>query len=116
MVCSEASKLLELALFMRMDVLQGRCLCCAQVNWQMLWVGKRKRAGLRLAGWILLTVVIIFPIGIFTGENSPIVGAPHDVLHTKVVQHLQGHLLTHDLQAPNPTQGVELLDVLGRAF
>lgn len=40
-----------------------------QVNWQMLWVSRRKRAGLRIAGWLLLTVVIIFPIGIFTGEH-----------------------------------------------
>lgn len=41
----------------------------AQVNWQALWVSRSKRSGLRIAGWLLLTAVIIFPIGIFSGEH-----------------------------------------------
>ncbi|BDA42899.1 probable CSC1-like protein ERD4 at C-terminar half [Coccomyxa sp. Obi] len=38
-----------------------------EVNWQVLWVNRRKRIQLRFAGWVLLTVVILFPIGLFTG-------------------------------------------------
>ncbi len=41
-----------------------------QVNWQMLWVRRKKRFGLRILGYLLLTVTILFPVGIFSGESA----------------------------------------------
>ena len=42
---------------------------CAQVNWAVLWTTRRKRAMLRLVGYIVLIVTIAFPVGIFTGAS-----------------------------------------------
>ena len=39
-----------------------------QVNWQMLWADKKKRAAMRVLGWIVLAFAVLFPVGIFTGE------------------------------------------------
>ena len=47
-----------------------------QVNWQMLWADKRKRAGMRVLGWIVLAFAVLFPVGIFTGECAQMHAAP----------------------------------------
>jgi hypothetical protein len=40
---------------------------CLQVNWQMLWVTRKKRFALRVAGWLVLGITILFPVGLLTG-------------------------------------------------
>ena len=42
-----------------------------QVNWQMLWAGKKKRTAIRLLGYLVLAFAVLFPVGIFTGEPWP---------------------------------------------
>ncbi|CAK0787362.1 hypothetical protein CVIRNUC_010582 [Coccomyxa viridis] len=43
-----------------------------EVNWQMLWADKRKRAGMRVLGWIVLAFAVLFPVGIFTGAVTQV--------------------------------------------
>ena len=35
----------------------------------MLWASKRKRANIRLLGYLVLAFAVLFPIGIFSGEH-----------------------------------------------
>ncbi len=41
-----------------------------QVNWQMLWASKKKRATIRWLGYLVLAFAVLFPVGIFTGKHS----------------------------------------------
>ena len=63
--------------------LQGHAVSGLQVNWQMLWADKRKRAGMRVLGWIVLAFAVLFPVGIFTGERAQVHAAPESFPHTK---------------------------------
>lgn len=40
-----------------------------QVNWQMLWADKKKRASIRILGYLVLAFAVLFPVGIFTGKS-----------------------------------------------
>ena len=70
-----------------------------QVNWQMLWASKHKRATIRWLGYLVLAFAVLFPVGIFTGAHQEPFPSPKAPAET-----LSVHSCCHGMHAvPAPT-------------
>ena len=58
----------------------------------MLWADKKKRAGMRVLGWIVLAFAVLFPVGIFTGESAQVQAAPESLSHQ-----VDSHAVSQDI-------------------